>query len=195
VLTFDEAALTRRLARLARPVPAAFAAACAQRLASGYDRYAAETGAGEPATLAAALASLWDALIEPPPPEELMELADQILDIVPDTLGDWTVSTQYAEDAAAATVYALRCAATGDPGDAVLTAARAYESVDAILLYELDLDFAGAEQEAQLRVHPLTQAELARQERDLDELADAADVRAVVPRLRERALAEPLHPA
>lgn len=192
-LSFDEAALTRRLAGLARPGPAAFAAACAQRLAGGYERYAAESGTGEPATLAAALTTLWEALAEPPASGTLADVADRLLELVPDTLDEWSIAAQYAEDAVAATVYALRCADSGDAGDAVLAAARAYESVDAILLYEYDLDFATAEQRVRLLEHPLTQAELARQERDLEDLAGAADVRAVVPRLREQAWAEPLH--
>jgi uncharacterized protein YjaG (DUF416 family) len=187
---FNTATITRRLARLPWPASAAFAAACAQRLFTGYERYAVETVQGSK-PLAAALDELWAGLAGRPVNFE--ELADQCEELVPDTLNEWSLAAQYAEDAVAATVYALRCAASRDPADAIASANRAYESVDAILQEELDLDFSRPGGAEMMRAHPQTQAELSRQERDLVELEGADDLREALLSMRQRAAAEPIH--
>ncbi len=103
---------------------------------------------------------------------------------------------QYAEDAAAAASYALRCAAGGGTGLAMSAAQRGYESVDAVLQYELGFDYTRPGHEQRMQEHPLSRAEFARQERDLAELEAIAqdnELPAAVRRLRGRAQAEPIH--
>jgi uncharacterized protein YjaG (DUF416 family) len=195
VLTFDADTLGARLAGLAWPAPAAFAAACAQRLFTGYERYVNESGEGDTEKLRAALSALWESFSGTGETPDFGRWAEDCEALVPDLLTEWTVAGQYAEDAVTAAVYAVRCAQTRDPGLAVVSAQRAYESVDAILLYELDFDYSRSSEEQRMLAHPLTQSEFQRQERDLAELAAASteDLRTTARHLRELAEAEPVH--
>jgi uncharacterized protein YjaG (DUF416 family) len=196
LLKFDAESLGSRLADLAWPAPAAFAAACAERLFSGYQHYVQATGDGDVETLRASLSRLWDTLTGGAEPPDYDGLAEMCSALLPDLLTDWSPAGQYAEDAVAAVVYALRCAEAHDPELAVACAQRAYESVDAIMLYELDFDYTRPGDEQAMLAHSLTQAEFQRQERDLADLAATANPEAfsaAIRAVRARAEAEPIH--
>ncbi len=196
VYTFDSLRLTPRLEALTTSAAAVFAAACAERLFTGYEGYVAAGGDGDVAALRTALNALWDHLIIGTPPHDLERLADECLDLVPDMLGGpWSLYGQYAEDAVASSVYALRCGASGDVRYAIDCAERAYESVDAILQYEFDMDPGDPGENRRMVEHPLTQAEFSREDRDLTELTATAsyDLAAAAVRLRKRATTEPIH--
>lgn len=111
-----------------------------------------------------------------------------------------------AEDAASALAYALRCRRHGDPREAAWAAKRAYEAVSGLLRSRADapLGLSGASlgppsqlqglaQIEWAQAHPLTQAELGRQQRDLQELLGVrgpGGAAVATARLRERARAE-----
>jgi hypothetical protein len=98
----------------------------------------------------------------------------------------WIEEQAYAEDAASAVAYALRALESGEPQEAAWAARRAYEAVDHHVMSRL-----GIKGESHVLGHPLVQAELSRQQRDLSELREAREPAVeVFVRLRERARAD-----
>ncbi|HEY3176230.1 MAG TPA: DUF416 family protein [Candidatus Polarisedimenticolia bacterium] len=193
-LRFDEPDLVRSLNRLPPKLRAAFAAACAQRLLPAYDSFARKSHRGDSLRLASILERLWSDLQgHPMPKEELSANLATCMSLIPaEDDAPWFEEQAYAEDAGAAIAYALRALAGGDSQEAAWAGRRAYEAVDHHLTHRVGIDASGPGGEEQLRLHPLVQAELSRQRRDLEELRQAADAgdTAIVERIRSRALAE-----
>jgi len=194
---FVEGELVESLERLSARLRVVFAAACAERLLPAY--IASPTPAGDPSALRGILSRLWEDLEGKPMTElevdaELDACMGIIENIVPgeDNAGAAVVDHALAEDAASATAYALRCRRSGDGKEAAWAARRAYETVDQYVVDRegVNLNAVGAEE--LLIEHPLVQAELERQHRDLDDLgAAAADkVSHVARRFRDRATSE-----
>jgi hypothetical protein len=103
--------------------------------------------------------------------------------------GVWIQEQAAAEDAGAAVAYALRCRQNGRSQEAAWSARRSYEALDHYVATQenIDMDIPGAE--ARVLAHPLVQAELAHQRRDLDDLAnvDEPSRMRATERLRRRA--------
>jgi hypothetical protein len=190
-LSFDEAALAAALAAFDTRHRAAFAAACAERLLPAYRKLKAVRQHLDPAALEQALARLWDDLVGTIPvrAEELDQLIHHSEFLVPNP-EPWTRQLPYAENAAAAVYYALRCRRSGDPHEAVRTARQAYEALDTYVTDELDpsLDLNAPDGEERVIRHPLLQAELTRQRQDLLVLqATDAERDVLIAGLRTRA--------
>ena len=193
-LRYDEQDLIRSLNTLAPRLKTVFAASCAQRLLPAYGSFTAKSERGDPPRVAAILERLWSALTgKAMSPEEITVHLETCMSLIPAEDDEpWFEEQAYAEDAGAALAYALRTLAGGKSEDAAWAARRSYEAVDHYLTHHLGLDSSGPGGEEQLMRHPLMQAELSRQRRDLGELQqtpDAADP-AIVERFRARAVAE-----
>lgn len=210
MLRYDEDRLLARLERLPPPFRAAFAAACAERLLPAYAGFFARTGRGAPLSLADALERLWldlegDSMSTYELQKELSRATALITDEDED---DWVPGWAQADDAAAAVAYAVRCRQGGQAQDAAWAARRAYEALDHLLRHREDIGLGDPSAAAQMPAnlgalaevewalaHPIVQAELARQRRDLDELLACPSVRDAPPlivalhrRAREEAL-------
>jgi uncharacterized protein YjaG (DUF416 family) len=185
---YNEADLIRALGRIPVPLRVAFAAACAERLFPAYGAFWERAGRGDRAALAAILQDIWrDLLGDKMAVGHVRAKLSRCMALIPGE-GDtpWVDEQAYADDAAAAIAYALRTLESGEPQEAAWAARRAYEALDHHVVHRL-----GVEGEEQLLAHPLVQAELARQRRDLDELLSARqDPAVLVVRLRDRARAE-----
>ena len=191
-LRFDEPELIARLDSLPREHRAAFAAACAERLFPAYVRFSREARQAAPETLRTALNLLWDDLMGVPQPEqEVRASARTCLALVPSEEDEPSDAQPYAEDAATALGYALEARVSTGSQEAMWSARRAYETLDRFVMFD-DSGVVVTANERRLLEHPLVQAELARQHRDLDELLTAKDrdVREVSARLRDRAKEE-----
>jgi len=169
ILNYNEEQLARELARLAAPLRAAFAAACAERLKPAYDEFSKQTARVNPVQLSSILGRLWEDLdgneMSSPQLQESIESAMELIPQGDD--GPW-VLTQAAEDAAAALAYALRCRQTGEAQEAAWAARRAYEAVDHFVIDREKIDVNEAGSERAVLLHPIVQVELSRQRRDLD---------------------------
>lgn len=106
--------------------------------------------------------------------------------------GRWVPEQAAAEDAGAAVAFAIRCRQSGTPQDAAWCARRAYEAADHHVVNQEGVDTTHPAAEERVVAHPVVQAELARQRRDLDDVTDAVrvDLHRVALRLRARAAAE-----
>lgn len=186
---FDEKQLLQKLEQLATNHRVAFAAACAQRQLPCYQRFSAKTGIGDFTALENMLESLWKDLNGNPILEKEIETKiDACMQLIPqEDLRQWENGQAYAENAAASLVYALRCRQTRKSEEAIWAAQRAYEALDNFVINTENIDTNIPGEELHVLSHPLIQAELGRQQRDLDELHRGV---VTVQRLQERAKAE-----
>ncbi len=200
LLYYSESQLLKKIERLPRAHRAIFAAACAERQLPGYAIYSKKTGRGQPESLSDVLVWLWGAIASGQYESRVISRKiDLALQLVPrEDDGPWANGTASAEDASASVVYALKCHSSGDSQDAVWAARRAYENLDNYITTEEDGAVSWVSQSklpadiAQVTSHPLIQAELERQNRDLDDLLGSTDRNAneLVKSFRERAIAE-----
>jgi len=178
MLTFNIDQLTRSLARIPRPARVAFAAACAERLAPAYQLFSETAGRGEAALLASILDKLWaDLQGTPMTSAELSADIDRCAALIPGEEDiPWTEEQAPAEDYVSALTYALRCRQGGEAKEAAWSGQCAYEA----LYYEVERQESRGETHAldfkRATEHRLVQAELARQQRDLDELKASKEV-------------------
>lgn len=172
MLHYDEKITIEKLDRMGRRLRAAFAACCAERQLPAYVSFFRQTGRGEPAALREILEQVWRALEGTE--IAVRDLEDQIercMSLIPkEDDRPWVEEQPYAEDAASAIAYALRTIQSGKSQEAAWAGHTAYESIDYYVTNHI-----GVEGSAHVLAHPLVQAELARQHRDLDDLLSAAE--------------------
>jgi len=193
-LTFNEAQLAAEAAKLSPQLRVVFAAACAERLLPAYERFSRQTGRGDLPKLRGILNRLWDDVAgSPMTAAEIQSNIDAALQLTPaEDDGPWVPEQAAAEDAGAATAYALRCRQSGKGQEAAWAARRAYEALDHFVIAQEKLDVNAPGAEARVLKHPLVQAELQRQKRDLSELlvADKNTAKPSAAQFRARAATE-----
>jgi len=186
--------MLNRLSGMPRPLRVAFAGLCAERLLPAYVRFSEEARRGNPGELAGILDHLWtDIEAGAVVPADIDSRLEKSMALVPgEDDVPWVESQAAGEDAAEALVYALRCCKTGDGQDAAWAAECVYEALDNFVINELNLDMNSPGAGDHVLSHPLMQAELARQQRDLEELSatDGQLTAEVVRCLRARAREE-----
>jgi hypothetical protein len=186
-ITVIEADLLSSLRALKQEGRVAFAAACAERLMPFYDRFSVSIGRDIDRTIRGILERVWGGLGGPVPIDisRLLGRCDDAELLIDQ--GEWTMERAGAEDAVAALAYALRCWKSADPQEAVWAARRACEAIDAVV--EIQNESSASAPASLGYEHPLVQAKLARQRRDLEELLGQ---RVTVAQLRMRAQEESL---
>ena len=187
-IPFDEASVLRKLHGLAVASRVAFAAACAERLFPAYEAFSELAGRGDARALGDMLSRVWEDLLgRKMDPNELQADIECCMDLIPgEDEEPWLDDQPYADDAASAVAYTLRALQRADSQESAWAARRAYEAVDHHVTHRLGID-----DEAQVAGHPVVEAELLRQRRDLDELDAAGDEPAeAIVRLRDRAREE-----
>lgn len=103
----------------------------------------------------------------------------------------WVDECAFAQHAAAAVAYAIRCRLTGDVQEAGWAARQVYEALDLWVTTRDDIDLNAAGAEERIAADPLVQAELTRQRREIETVRDVTDdqVAVLVSQFKERALA------
>lgn len=193
-LQFNESDTIEMLRRLSPGFRVAFALLSSFRILPTYRRFHAKTGRGDPATLESTAAELWRDITQHRLSDtEIQMAAARCMELVPSEQG-WDEDTQpYAEDAAAAVAYAVRARLNGDPQEAAWAGRRVYEAIDHFINAQKEVS-ATTDPDDQLNVlaHPLVQAELLRQQRDLHELGEMEKMASPegLEGLRERSVRE-----
>jgi uncharacterized protein YjaG (DUF416 family) len=194
IIRFSSAHLTRELDRLLPQLRVIFAATCAERLVPAYSTFSDLARQGEPETVTRSLARLWEDIAgEPMSGDELQGHIDACMALIPpDDDMTLAVETAYAEDAVTAVVYALTCRQNGNSQEAMWSAQCACEAADYFATSREAFVPKPVSNPSRVFEHPLIQAELARQLRDITELLRIVDedVRQVASRFRDRAKAE-----
>lgn len=183
--TFDEASLHRSLARLAPWKQVAFMASTCERMLPNFDRFAAESGVGDPRVLRRGLDAVWSWVESDRAPDELGPLQDEVEWQAPNTESFSSPFTSAALDAANAVAIALDAVGDPDSASAVEVAGLARDTIDLHVQEVEDLDPNAPGLQKAIRRHPLMQAELRRQREDFAYLELCTGLRAdAVRRLR-----------
>ena len=200
LLEFSEPGLVENLERLAPELRVVFAAACAERLLPAYGAFSTKTGRGEPTELRTILSRLWDDLTgNRMTDDEVKAKIDACMKLIPrEDEVQWVPEQGPGEDAVAAAAYAFRCRQNWLSQEAAWSARCAYEALDNYVSISENIDWSGPDPNAtalaleRILAHPVVQAELARQRRDLEELVivGAGEMQHLVGRFRDRAKAE-----
>ena len=195
IYAYDEASNIAQLQQLPLRLKVLFALLAALRILPAYGRFNAKTGRGDAAALQELADRLWlDVIGQPMTDAEARASADRALALVPLEDDGWDEETQaYAEDAAAALAYAFRVRVTDDPQEAAWAARRVYEAADHLATTTSALAVGAATNERVILSHPVVQAELTRQRRDLQEVAELARRNVIdkeIAQLRARSEAE-----
>jgi len=188
-LRYDRDELTVRLARLPTRLRAAFAAACAERQIKNYERFLPNQ-VSEANVLKLTLQKVWeDAEGNAVNPSELASLRDRCQSIIDDNDLDNTAPLPF--DAAASVHCAVSARLTDNPNEAVWAAERANAAADWALTEKLNLSTIDRELNELINAHPMVQAELRRQQLDLEDLEQAGrgerTITGVVAKVRDRA--------
>jgi len=175
VVTFDQEEIEPRLRRLSVEKRVIFAASCATRLFPGYLDFSSLTGAGDPERLKNALECAWKWARGDRKDADFRDIASNIESLMLDEDAIPSPVTAAAEDAARAVAYVVDTILEGRADDALYAGSVAYQAVDqhVISLQRKEMGKPGSEE--QILAHPLVQAELARQRRDLIELETFSD--------------------
>jgi uncharacterized protein len=196
ILRRDEKELWRQLERLPNRLRVAFAVACAQRQVPSYVRFSKVARQGNPDALIGALSCLWDELQGKPVAErQLREQLDSCMSLLPDPDQDPHGGLAfYAEDAVSSAAYAMGARLKSDIEQAIWAARSAYNALDGFVSAKNPSGSFDQEEEERIRLHPLVQAELRRQQADVEQLgkiaAGSITEREGVAELRRRAQAD-----
>jgi len=170
-LQFDEASLAQRLSALPPIHMAAFAACCAERIGPAYQRYSGGQKTGADSPLASCLNIVWAALATGmASAPSLEDEVERCLELMPPEEMHSDENAAYAEDAVAATGYAMRALISEEAAEAAWAARRVYEAVDQYVIRKRRAEGKDPFVEAEILAHPLCQRELQRQLRDLIDL-------------------------
>lgn len=202
---FDEAKLISELGALPPPLRVAFAAACAERQMPAYREFERRCGRSGANALDLALQDVW---AHPEPPQDIAAFEEQIealVSLVPqeDSIdGRWgqdainmaPIGRWNAQNAGMTALYALRTRLGAEPQEAAWAARVAYEALDNFVINSEDIDMNMPGAELRVLAHPLVQAELARQLRDIEDLKlhGSERVQTALARVRSRARVDPI---
>jgi uncharacterized protein YjaG (DUF416 family) len=191
-LDYSEERLIGELERLRVQFRVVYAAACAERLFPAYERYLEQAGRKLDHNLKGLLEKLWlDISGEAMSDSEIDDGIDKCMTEIQD-INDSEWIDEAAEGAASSLCYALRCRKSGEAQEAAWATQPLYDTLDHFVINEENIDINQPVAEGKVQAHPVIQAELGRQQRDLEELLDSdnEDISDLVVRLRERAKAD-----
>jgi uncharacterized protein len=189
---YDEPAMLRRLNTLGLRQRVAFAALCAERLLRAQNALLREAHAPELDKPSLILAKLWGDLAgEAMTPEELKISLERCVTLAPTEDEAWELPEALTAEACCAVAYSLGCRLSGDAQEAEWAARQSYNALDFFVGTTYDIDYSKPGGEERLLEHPLVQRELCRQQRDLAELAESANLEEeTLQQMRRRAEVE-----
>ena len=159
-----------------------------------YRFFEAQQGREVPNALERALEDVWTDLGVVENRAAFEQRIEELMSLIPQEEGlqqPWTQEATNAQNAGMSAVYALRAKLAGEAREAAWAARVAYEALDNFVINSEDININKPGEEQRVLAHPLVQAELARQDRDLDELrAGKQAPAALITGLRDRARAE-----
>jgi len=187
MIKYDEQKLIRSLEVLPNFARVAFAAACAERQMADYARVTRKSdGFG---SVVAALDSIWSELMGAPTRDDIFR---RHLAVCMSAMAEpESPEAMETDDAIASVAYTLRARLRGDSQEAAWAARTTYASLDYYLGGLIPSTEFTREVEQRILAHPLMQAELERQRRDLSDLTelvgDKGNVISTIVGLRARA--------
>ena len=191
---YNEEQLINELARVPEKLRVVYAATCAERFFPAYERYLKQSGKKYEVNLKDHMERLWlDLCGNTMSDSEIDDAIDECMTVIQEINDSkWSSGSEAADCAATSLCYAFRCRKTGDPQEAAWAVRRVYDGLDNLIINQENIDTNQPGGESKVLAHPLMQAELARQRRDLHELLEfrGEDISELAVRLRKRAEAE-----
>jgi Protein of unknown function (DUF416) len=159
---------------------------------ASYRSFAIQQGRPFPDPIERTLAELWNDLVGERGSVVREEQLEGLIALIPQDVpqGEWTQVFNNAQNAGMATAYALGTRIRGDAQQAAWAARTAYDALDNFVINSENIDTHKPGAETRVLAHPLVQAELARQDRDLSDLHDHGGSTHVIANIRDRARAE-----
>jgi hypothetical protein len=188
LLDFNEAQLVKALEQLPKEGRMAFACACAERLLPTYKLFSSHIIGRDDTLVMRSILDLLqkDLAGELASEEDLDKKLQLCMSLLPDEKdGEWVPERLAVEGALMATAYSLRCSKNGDPREAVWSARCAYEALEYFIVRSEDIRLNAIVAKSLVLSRPVVQTELARQQRDVDELiAHSVSTNQVLERAR-----------
>jgi hypothetical protein len=182
----DETATVAAIGRLPPRFRALFALLAALRILPAYRRFHEKTGRGDADKLESTAERLWRDLAESAMTNRELKSALRATEkLIPQEGEGWDETLPNAEDAATALAYALDARIKGSPQDAAGAADRAIEVSYRFAVASIAGDSDVFPKHDVTLSHPVVQAELRRQQRDLRQLAVLAQEEAPQSRFAE----------
>lgn len=175
---FDTSQLERILSALEPWKCTAFMVRCCERMVPNYEAFSAETGFGDTEVLKESLNSAWMWIETGLVLSNVQELKRRCDQQTPQTEDHKSPYTSAALDAANAAYLVLDSLTGPEVSQAVEVATLARDTVDLYIQERFGLDPNSPDLETTILMHPLMQAELSRQRRDLDDLGSSIDRKA-----------------
>jgi uncharacterized protein YjaG (DUF416 family) len=186
-LYYNEYEAVRALAALTEKSRIAFSAACAERLLPSYQEFC-QSSSRDDRVLPAILESIWNHLLgDELEAEQIRTTLTRCMALAPRQGNEpWRPEHSRADDAVSAATHTLLTIECGEAKEATWASRRAYEAVCHHVMHRL-----GIEDREQVLNHPVVQAELVRQRRDIDDLRQATQIsNNLIIQLRDRARAD-----
>jgi uncharacterized protein YjaG (DUF416 family) len=195
-LQYDEKDLVVRLDRLPSNRRPIFAASCAQRLLPAYAVFSKASNGRFNDRLPEILSLLWDDLeeIRCQQPIDVTRCIDVAIGLIQgDDATEWIPEQAPAENAAEAVAYAFTCRLSGSSQEAAWAARQVYDALDYVLVSRLRIDINNPADTTRIVAHPLVQAELSRQLRDLKNLQQDLPLEQLAAAARHLSTSEAIH--
>lgn len=190
LLKFDQKLLLADIERLPVPFRVLFAAVSAERQFPQYTGYSL-TRKEDAEALRAILNRLWHDLEAEPMGKQKLQQCITLTEslILDENELPFVGEREWAGNAVVALYHALRCRRSGEAKEAMWSALRATDGILHFTRGQKKYPRMVPGEFDKMMSHPLIQAEMRRQRRDLDELlaADEKDVAQIAERMRERA--------
>ncbi len=174
--TFNEKQIAARLARLEITGQVAFVLSCVERLLPNYRAFQREHQWGDADVLSRAISLGWEWLSGEAVPEQVLSNAGIACEQqAPDTEDFQSRTVSPALDAAMSASALMALIQTQDTDKAVETATLCRDTVDMFVQELENMPANSSDLESRIRLHPLMQAELKRQDDDLAALEAGVD--------------------
>lgn len=191
--TFSIDLLARQLLDLSPRARMVFAACCAQRCACVYEQAVQIDRIEMCPCLRQALEYIWNQLSDLMDDDQGDELAEKLEALLsPDDPRVWRRTMAYIDDSITVCIYAIECLKAGGHQEAVWAGEVARQCVWQIIDDYLENESFTAESILKVESHSIVQRELARQERDVAELAASGSILTLemIGRFRQRSKIE-----
>ncbi len=167
----------------------ALAASCSSRFSVAYNASQRILGIEDAHIFDDALKALWK-FAETGEEADWASIYEQLISLIVDEDEGGTILHGIVDDALASAAYAIRAAMSGDPRAAIVSARRAYETVDRWASFLADDNVFNKHTENEIVNSPIVQAELARQHHDLSDLEAASpeELGKTIDLLRKRSM-------
>ncbi|MFN8815382.1 MAG: DUF416 family protein [bacterium] len=191
--TFSFDNLARQLLDLSPRARMVFAACCAQRCACVYEQAVQIDRSEMCPCVHQALEYIWNQLSDLMDDDQGDELAEKLEALLsPDDPRVWRRTMAYIDDSITVCIYAIECLKAGGHQEAVWAGEVARQCVWQIIDDYLENESFTAESILKVESHSIVQRELARQERDVAELAASGSILTLemIGRFRQRSKIE-----